>query len=330
MKPFLFEKADSILSACEALQGPEPTKVMAGGTDLITVLKGDILPQYPKRIIDLKSVPGLSYVRVSNEHLCIGALTTLTEIVDSKIVAEHCPALIQAAESVATPQIRNIGTLGGNLCQDTRCWYYRYPNKLGGRILCLRKGEGYCLAAAGKNKYHAVVDARKCFAVCPSDTATALTALDAELVTVGVRTGRVIPVASFYTPFGNVLNADEIVTEIRIPLPENEMGQCFLKKAERASIDFASVSGAVTIQLKEGICTAVRIVLGAVSYAPYRTADAENSLIGRPLTENVIRAAGERVLADARPLRDNNYKVEIARTLVCRAIREAADRGNPT
>ena len=160
-------------------------RINAGGTDLLGVLKDEILPAYPRALIDIKTVAGLDTIREENGRLKIGALARLKDIVESALLRERYGILVEAARSVASPQIRNAATLGGNLCQEVRCWYFRYPNHLGGAISCARKGRGPCLAVKGDNRYHAVVGGKKCFAVCPSDTAVALAALDARLVLTG-------------------------------------------------------------------------------------------------------------------------------------------------
>ena len=156
-------------------------KLIAGGTDLLGILKDRILPDYPEAIINIKTIHGLDYIKEDGKGLKIGALAKLSDIAKSPMVKGDYKVLAEAAEAVATPQIRNMGTIGGNLCQDVRCWYYRYPHHIGGRILCLRKGSGPCLAVSGDNRYHAILEGKKCFAVCPSDMAIALTALDAKI-----------------------------------------------------------------------------------------------------------------------------------------------------
>jgi len=252
--------------------------------------------------------------------LKIGALTTLSNISGSSIVKEKYGVLAEAAYTVATPQIRNMATLGGNLCQEVRCWYYRYPHAIGGRLLCLRKGSGQCLAVSGDNRYHAILGGKGCFAVCPSDTAVALTALHAVIKVTGTRKNRMVPVEDFFTTLGNILQTGEIVTEIQIPKPLDEAKQTFLKLTLRKPVDFATVSVASVIVLENGICRDARIVLGAVAPAPVRATKAEEVIKGRPIDPKVAAEAAEQAVGGVMPLAMNAYKVEIAKTLVKRAI----------
>ena len=228
--------------------------------------------------------------------------------------------MAETALSVATPQIRYMGTIGGNLAQETRCWYYRYPHAIGGRIICRRKGKGPCLAVTGDNRYHAIFGGKRCFAVCPSDTAVALAALDGQIHIVGPEGERQINVTDFYHPLGNSLAPDEIITEIRIPRPPADNRQVFIKYRVRESIDFAIVSVGLVMVLKEGSCSFVRIVLGAVAPGPYRALKAEAYLGGKPLNGETIEAAAELAVAGAVPLSRNAYKIEIAKTLIKRAL----------
>ena len=295
-------------------------RVTAGGTDLLGVLKSEILPDYPEAVINLKSISGLDAIEADAGVVRIGALTRLARIADSPVIQKNFPALVQAAASVGSPELRNMGTIGGNLCQDTRCWYYRYPDKMGGRVSCYRKGKGPCHAIRGDNRYHAVLGGRKCFAVCPSDPAIALTALEASVKTVRPAGERKIPLADFYDVLGPVLEPDELVTEIRIPVPPVDAVQRFLKFRLRPSIDFAVVSVAAVLDMAESVCRDARIVLGAVAPMPYRAVAAEDVFRGAPLDEKLAARAAEAALKDAKPMSGNAYKIEIAKTLVKRAL----------
>jgi xanthine dehydrogenase YagS FAD-binding subunit len=213
-----------------------------------------------------------------------------------------------------------VATLGGNLCQDVRCWYYRYPRGIGGPIPCARKGKGACLAVKGDNRYHAILNGKKCFAVCPSDTAVALEALDARIIVTGPDGDRAVSPADFFTPLRNALGPNELVREIEIPARTAVGEQRFLKFTLRKPIDFAIVSVASVLTIEKGICTEARIVLGAVAPGPVRATAAEKVLVGRPITEDLAKAAAETALIGAKPLGKNAYKVNVARTLVKRAI----------
>jgi len=292
----------------------------AGGTDLLGVLKDEILPDYPELVINIKTIPGLDAIEEDDAGLTIGALARLSHIAGSDLIKACYPVLAEAARSVATPQIRNAATLGGNLCQDVRCWYYRYPRHIGGPIQCLRKGKGTCLAVRGDNRYHAVMEGKKCFAVCPSDTATALAALDARICTAGPEGNRSIRVTDFYSPLSKTLQPGEIVTEVRIPKMPGAVDQRFLKFTLRKPVDFALASVASGVVSEDGICRDVRIALGAAGPGPVRASRAEEALIGKPINEATAAEAADAAMAGARPLSKNGYKIEIIKTLIKRAL----------
>jgi xanthine dehydrogenase YagS FAD-binding subunit len=299
--------------------------LIAGGTDLLGVLKDEILPDYPEAVINIKTIPGLDGVKQNTKGLKIGALTKLADVAAHPLVRKNYPILAKAAEAVATPEIRNMATLGGNLCQDTRCWYYRYPHHMGGRIICYRKEKGPCQAVKGDNRYHAIMGAKKCFAVCPSDTAIALTALGARLEIKAPQKIRNVSVAEFYTHRGNVLEPDELLTQIEIPHPAAGAEQEFLKYTLRKPVDFAIASVAAVVTLQDGICTDARIVLGAVAPTPVSALDSEKLLKGKVAGEKDIAAAAEAAVKDAKPMRMNAYKVEITKTLVKRVLLSILD-----
>ncbi|MFH0727054.1 MAG: xanthine dehydrogenase family protein subunit M [Pseudomonadota bacterium] len=326
MRTFTHIDARSIDEAC-ALLGKYKGKALlnAGGTDLLSALKGEILPDYPEVVINIKTIADLDYIKEDAGTLRIGALARLCDMVKSPLLKERYQVLAKAAHFVAAPQIRNMATLGGNLCQEVRCWYYRYPHTIGGPIACLRKGEGSCLAVTGDNRYHAIMGGRKCFAVCPSDTAVALAALDGEIKTAGPKGERRIPVTDFFHPLGNALAEGEMVREIEVPAVTGTPKQTFLKFTLRKPIDFAVVSVATLISLEGGICTDARIVLGAVAPGPLRAKSAEDILRGRAIDEHTAGKAAEAALSGAKPLGKNAYKVQIAKTLIKNALLSRQD-----
>lgn len=322
MRSFTHINAHTIEEACLLLgQYKGKARLNAGGTDLLSVLKGEILPDYPEAVINVKNIPDLDYIREEGDLLRIGALTLLSDAARSPLLREKYGVLAEAARSVATPQIRNVATVGGNLCQDVRCWYYRYPGQLGGLIQCARKGSGPCLAVRGDNRYHAILGGKKCFAVCPSDMAIALAALDARITIASTKGEQTMPVADFFSPLGNGLNRDEMVREITVPRCNGQERQTFLKFTLRKPVDFAVVSVAAVITAEKELCMDARIALGAVAPGPIRARKAEMLLDGRPLNEDAAREGAEQALSDAKPLSKNAYKIEIAKTLVERAIR---------
>ena len=321
MKSFEHFNAGSVDEALAQLKNYDgKVDLIAGGTDLLGVLKGEILPDYPEALINIKTIPDLDDIKEDEEGLKLGALAKLNEIASSAEVRENYGLLAEAAESVGSPEIRRMGTLGGNLCQDNRCWYYRYPHQMGGRILCYRKGKGPCLAIKGDNRYHAILGGKKCFAVCPSDTAIALTALDARIKIAAPDGERIIPITDFYDTLGHILKPDEIVTEVLVPRPADHSTQAFLKFRQRDAVDFAVVSVASLISESDGVCRDARIVLGAVAPIPYRASAAEDAIKGKPLDAAAAEAAAEAAVKDAKPLSKNAYKIEITKTLVKRAV----------
>ncbi len=233
MKKFTHVKAATIEEAILALGNyGKRAKVIAGGTDLLTAMKDEIHPIYPEVLVDIKTIPRMYYIHEEAGALNIGALTTLSTIAKSFLVKDKYAALAQAAYAVGSPQRRNMGTIGGNLCQEVRCWYYRQPKNY---FYCLRKGAVLCQAVPGDNRYCAILGSTTCFAVCPSDTAIALGALNATVVT----NKRSIPILDFFKELENALEDDEIVTEVQVPEPKSGTKQVFLKFRTRKTIDFA-------------------------------------------------------------------------------------------
>ncbi len=326
-----FEHVDvrSVKEATRLLREYQGKAVLiAGGTDLLSVLKDRILPSHPRLLINLKTIPGLDSIRETSRGVTIGAAAGLAEIAESPLISGGYRVLARAARSVGTPQLRNMGTIGGNLCQDVRCWYYRYPHQLGGRMICRRKGKGPCFAVKGDNRYNAILGAKTCFAVCPSDTATALAALDAEIRVAGPEGVRSVSVPGMYTSSGTSLEPGEMVKEIRLGKALRGSGQCFLKFREREPVDFAVASAACVVETEDGVCKSAAIALGGLSPGPYRARAAERVLEGRPLNEETAREAAGAALSDARPLSGNRYKVDLAKELITRALLGSDRRGD--
>lgn len=321
MRSFRHINAPTIKKACTLLKEYEGRAVLnAGGTDLLSTLKGENLFSYPEAVINIKTITDLSYIKETRGELRIGALARLADIAASPLLKKYCPILAEAAHAVATPQIRNMATIGGNLCQDTRCWYYRYPRALGGPIQCLRKGSGPCLAVRGDNRYHAILDARKCFAVCPSDTAVALAALRAILTVAGPDGYRKIKVTDLFGNLALTVSGYEMVTEITIPKPSGQTRQSFLKFTLRKPVDFAIVSVGSVITITDGLCADACLVLGAVGPGPIRARTAEEVLKGKEIGEAMAVEAAAVAMNGAKPLKMNGYKIDIARSLIKKAI----------
>lgn len=311
MKAFNHTNATSLAEISTALADGKTT-IIAGGTDLLGTLKDRILPTYPATVINIKTVHGLDFIKEQGGMLKIGATTRLADIAANPTVQKKYTALAQAASRVSTPHVRDMGTIGGNIAQLHRCWYFRKPED---RFHCRRKGGSTCFAMTGDNRYHSIFGAvNGCIAVHPSDTAPALIALNAKVVT----NRRTIEAEKFFAvkkPISTVLAKDEVIKEIHIPAPPRGAKSGFMKFAFRKSIDFPIVNCAVMIDGKSA-----RICLNAVAPRPYRAKKAEKAIAGKRINERNADAAGEAAVADAVPLMAAKFKVQIAKTLVKRTI----------
>jgi xanthine dehydrogenase YagS FAD-binding subunit len=322
---FEYVNPDSVKAVPKLLEqsGAREAVLIAGGMDLLGELKDELIS--PGRLVNLKSLPDLKYIRHDAKGLRIGATTTLSEIVSEGKIQAGYPGLAQAADSVASIQVRNVGTIGGNLCQRPRCWYYRNPE-----FPCLKKGGNVCYAVGGNSKYHAILGGDPCFIVHPSDLAPALIVLGARVHTRGPRGTRALPVESLYVlPRDNVsaetvLAADEVITEVEVPAPSEGSKSVYLKFKEKGSMDFAMAAVAVSLQMQGEMCRAARIVLGGVAPKPWSVPEADTSLVGKAVTEASAEAAAEVALKGADPLDHNAYKVPLTKALVKRAILAAA------
>ncbi len=329
MQSFQHYNARSIRQAAALLTKYKGNaRINAGGTDLIGSLRDHCMADYPEALINIKTIPNMDYIKAGSRGLRIGALAKLADVAKSPEIQQRCPMLAEAAIQIASPNLRNMATVGGNLAQDVRCWYYRYPQHIGGSIRCLRKGGSVCNALAGDNRYHSIFGVAAaaeggrrsgCAAIGPSDLAVVLVALDAAIAT----SRRTISAHEFFAPTAfssTVLELDELIKEIRIPKPPRGAQQRYLKFTLRKPIDFALASVASWTVVKNGICTDSRIVLGAVAAAPVRATAAEDAIRGKPLNEENAMRAAEASVAAARPLSMNACKIDIVRTLVKRAV----------
>jgi len=323
--PSSLDQAVKMLSASPSTDIDEAPRPIAGGQDLLTTMKD--YTSRPARLVNLKNIPGMNSLTLSARGLTIGALVTLTELEEHAGVRKSYPGLAESAHSIATPQIRNLGTVGGNLCQRPRCWYFRLEE-----VICLKKGGSECYAATGENKYNAIFGGGPSYIVHPSDLAPMLLALGATVTVMGATGRRVIPMDQFFTlPSDgnirreNVLKNDDIITQIFVPASPLAAKSTYLKFKERESLDFALASAAVAVRVA-GTRTVrdARIVLGGVAPIPWRVPAAEKFLIGKQLDKDVLTEAGKIALADAKPLAKNAYKVPLTQTLVRRALAKAA------
>src|SRR5438132_2282278 len=277
------EAVSALKSAIVVSDLDDAARPIAGGQDLLTTMKDYITR--PVRVVNLKGVRGLDQIESDGKGgLRIGALTTLTQLEEDPAVRRGFPGLSEAAHSVATPQIRNLGTVGGNLCQRPRCWYFRLEE-----VICLKKGGSECYAAKGENKYNAILGGGPSYIVHPSDLAPMLVALGASVSVVGSEGKRVIPLDKFFTLPAegsirreNVLKNDDIITQIQVPASSVALRSTYLKFKERESMDFALASVAAAVQLRASKSIAqAHVVLGGVAPIPWRAPQAEQFLVGK-------------------------------------------------
>lgn len=303
----------------------ESARPIAGGQDLLTTMKDYVTR--PVRVVNLKGIRGLDRVEGdARKGLRIGALVTLAQLEEHAEVRRNFPGLAEAAHSVATQQIRNLGTVGGNLCQRPRCWYYRLEE-----AVCLKKGGSECYAAKGENKYNAILGGGPSYIVHPSDLAPMLVALGASVAVAGADGKRTIPLEKFFTLPSegsirreNVLRNDEIITEIQVPASKFAARSTYLKFKERESLDFALASVAAAVELAPNkTIKQARVVLGGVATIPWRAAKAESFLAGKTLGGETLAEAARLALDGAQPLEKNAYKIPLTQALVRRALAKA-------
>ena len=310
---------DEAVSLLEGYHGE--AKIIAGGIDLLGLMKNEVLS--PSVLVNIKNIPFIDGIEENSEGLKIGALARIHDIERSSILKENYPLLHEVAHSIGSPQIRNMATLGGNLCQEVRCWYYRRSPSTGISFICRRKKEGKpCYAVNGENENHAIFGEGECLAISPSDMATGLFALDARINTMSSRGERVIPIRSFYTPLGHILEPEEIIISVSVPKVRPQTRQNFLKFRARKAIDFSTISVSSVITSVSGSIRDARIVVGGVSPLPYEAVAAEQILIGESMTETITEKAAEAAVRDAMPLSKNGYKVPLVKTLIKRSILE--------
>ncbi|MDX6530727.1 MAG: xanthine dehydrogenase YagS FAD-binding subunit [Blastocatellia bacterium] len=327
ISPSTLDDAVNALKTAPGFVDPDDAaRPIAGGQDLLTTMKDYITR--PARVVNLKNIRGLDRIADDGKGgLRFGALVTLTQLEEHPVVRRNFPGLSEAAHSIATPQIRNLGTVGGNLCQRPRCWYFRLEE-----AVCLKKGGSECFAATGENKYNAILGGGPSYIVHPSDLAPMLLALGASVSVVGAAGKRIIPLDKFFTLPAegnlrreNVLKNDDLITEIHVPASKFAAHSTYLKFKERDSLDFAmaSVAAALTMSANKTV-TEARLVLGGVAPIPWRVPRAEAALIGKALSDEVLLSVARIALDGAKPLEKNAYKIPLTQTLVRRALARAA------
>jgi xanthine dehydrogenase YagS FAD-binding subunit len=312
---FTYVQSKSVADAVTRLAAPG-ARLHAGGTDLLGCLRDGVFKA--EKVVSIARIAALKGVSApATGGLRIGAMTTVADIASDKLIGEKYPALAQAASVVASPQLRNQGTIGGNLCQRPRCWYFR------GEFPCARKGGDLCYAVAGENQYHAIFGGDLCFMVHPSDTAPALVALGAQVRLTGPGGVRTVPLASFFVrpdakgvTKETVLQRGEILTDVLLPPMPAGTKSSYRKVRSRGSWDFALASVALVLTLDAGIVKRARVVLGGASPIPWRSEAAEKVLTGARLTPEVAAKAGEAAVQGAKPMTNNDYKVVLFRGVV--------------
>jgi xanthine dehydrogenase YagS FAD-binding subunit len=318
MKTFAYTRPETIDEAIGMMSAG--TRPLAGGTDLLTLMKGGIVE--PDALLDIKRLSDLSReIVLEGDEILIGALATLADIETSPVIREHLPALAEAASLAASPQLRNMATIGGNVLQRPRCWYFR--NEL---VPCWLKGGDRCFAREGENQYHAVVDISPCVAVHPSDLAPVLIAYGAQVrMRDGQGDGEISADEFFQAPedgrrLEHVLPENGVITGIRIPLPATGAQSTYLKAMDRKVWAFALVSVAVMVEMRDGVIADSRIVLGGVAPVPQRATAAEHVLLGSALTAEGIAEAANAAVAKMTPLAHNGYKLPLVQGLLTRAL----------
>jgi xanthine dehydrogenase YagS FAD-binding subunit len=323
MNRFEFARATSVAEALSLVAEKPGSVWKAGGIDLLDHLKEHLIE--PPRLVDLKSVPGMQDVTAEPAgNLRIGPLVTLAQVAAHPTIRAMHTALAQACGEAASPQIRNVATIVGNLFQRPRCWYYRLAS-----YRCLKKGGDICYAVGGENRYHTIFGDGACNAPHPSNAAMGLAALGASLVLQGSRGTRTVPADQLFTiPGGdprreNAREPDEILTAISLPAAPG-VRSTYASLREKTAFDWPLVSTAVALRVEGGVVRSARIILGAVATVPLRAAAAEQALIGRRLDDATAEAAANAAVAGAQPLSENGYKVELLKTLLRRTLRSLA------
>jgi len=318
LRQFSYKRAESLTDAIGTLRQPG-ARVLAGGTDLLGCVRDGVFDT--RTVVSINGLAQLRGIRrTPNGGLRIGALTTLAEVAENDTIRRDYAVLAEAAASAASPQLRNQGTIGGNICQRPRCWYFR------GNFHCLRKGGDMCYAVNGENQYHCIFGGSGCFIVHPSDTAPALVALEAQVRIAGAHGSRTIPIESFFVlpeknlKQENVLANDEIVTEILLPRPVADLRSTYRKVRERGAWDFALVGVAAAAHPRTGPVSIARIVLSGVAPIPWRSFPAEKALEGRRLDADSARDAAAAAVQGAQPLEENRYKVALVRGVIEEAL----------
>jgi xanthine dehydrogenase YagS FAD-binding subunit len=325
MKSFELYDATTVEEAVALLDKYGPTaKVVAGGSDLVTGIMKDWVQgpgmPYPEVLIDITTISELHGITQANGGVAIGSATTLTDLIESSDIKNGWPLLSESAQSIASPLIRNFGTLGGNINQRPRCWFFR-----GEHYDCYKKGGDFCFAVTGNNKPHAIIGGELCYIVHPSDTATALLALNASTTIAGPSGRRKVAFDDYFVGpredvlRENVLQHNELMVDVQVSALAPNAKMAWTKIKDRQVYDFALVSAAVVANIEDGVWKDGRIVLGGVAPVPWRATVVEEALAGQNVNEAITNAAAL-IRGEARPLSLNAYKVDMAIGVTERAV----------
>ena len=315
MKPFQYATAATPTGARE-LAGPNG-RYLAGGIDLLGEMK-EYLAE-PKVVVNVKALPGLNRIEPGSQLWSIGANVTVAELEDHAQLKRDFPGLQQAAAEVGSRQIRNVATVGGNLAQHSRCWYYRHRD-----VFCLKKGGDTCYARHGENKYHSLFTGNTCISPVVSNLAIALAALDAVVIVQrGDKPSR-MTIAEFYAKAWDNPTAHHSLEHgdlvLKVEVPAQPRRSAYLQVSEKSMFDWALVSCAAAARVEGGKLSQARVVLGAVANVPYQVQAANQFLEGKTLDENTANKAAELLLENAQPLSENGYKIPVARALIRRTL----------
>lgn len=322
MKSFRNINATSTAEAVRALGQDASAMLAGGGSDLLGLVKEHTLA--PNTLVSLKRVASMEGIERRGNELRMGGLVTLDAIGRNADIRQRYTVLAEAASQVATPQIRNVGTIAGNIVQRPWCWYFR------NNFPCFKNGGNTCYSITGENDYHAIFGGGPSYIVHPSDTAVALVALDARVRIEGANGNRTLAASDFFQlptvnpAKENALAQGEIVTEILLPEPAANTRSTYRKVLDRESWTHAIVSVAAVLQMDGATCRSARIVLGGVAPIPWRVPAAEAMLAGQRPTEDLLARVGEKAIEGARPLAKNAYKIPLTRATVKEALRTAS------
>ena len=325
MQPFSYARVSSASEAIEA--GGKQSKFIAGGTNLLDLMKEHV--ETPQRLIDINPIPH-GGIEVTATGVRIGALARMSEVADHQAVRQGWPVISEALLHSASPQLRNMASIGGNLLQRTRCPYFRDVT-----FACNKREPGSgCPAIPGENRMHAILGTSgSCIATHASDLAVALVAMDAQLRLRGPAGERIVALVDFYREPGasphveNVLQPGELIVAVEVPAAAHARRSHYLKVRDRASYEFALTSAAVGLDLNAGVIRASRVALGGVGTKPWRSRAAEEALAGKQAVAASFRAAADAALAEARPQKHNRFKVELARRTLVRALETVSSAG---